>query len=673
MGKIGKVFVKLLLVINIFVGISGDQWSQQWAADFADFDIFKDNPKEFSFANTNNHFNGYQNQYSEDVQFLTNLITQVRNQGQTYQLPVNAQQFRAFDGRSGTDLDSYDFIVIGGGPGGSVIANRLSEVPEWKVLLIEAGGLPDNVTDIPNLYFESEFTEHNWGFVSTPQSTACLGMTNRQCPLARGRGLGGSSLINGLVYSRGSSIDFDNWAKRVEDSRWSYSNVLPVMKRSERFVYRDASSPVYEPVHGNDGYLTVEHHLPRSPQMDAWLEAHRELGLPVSDYNAGTGLGASSAQFTTQNGRRADSGTAFILPILDRPNLKIFLNSYVVRILFDEHKRAQGVVFTYNNKFYVVKASKEVIVSAGTYQTPQLLMLSGVGPREHLQSLNIPVVQDLEVGSNLLDHSCYYGLNFGTNYTEPVLPLEQVVQQFLSGVGQMTNPGNNQGVAFYESQFTRGTGLPDIELMLVPSNCTNDLSQRAFRLTNQTYDDVWRYIDRTQSFVYYIISLHSESVGTVRLASADPFEYPLINSGFLSDPNGRDIARIYEGVEIALKLAQTNAMQKIGTTLQGAPMRACRQYQYLSREYWYCAIRQVTLDIYHPVGTCPMGPYPERGDVVDSEGRVHGVRGLRVSDASVFPFPLAGHPTAAVVLVGDMISDFIKQGYSHLREKSLGF
>ncbi|KAG5897966.1 hypothetical protein JTB14_013540 [Gonioctena quinquepunctata] len=668
MSEFAKVFVKLLLVINIFEWISADQWFQQWAADFDDLDTFKDNPTEFSFPNTNYHFDGFQNEYSEDVQFLTNLITEVRRQGQTYQLPVDAQQFRAFDERSGTELDSYDFIVIGSGPGGSVLANRLSEVPEWKVLLIEAGGLPDNVTDMPNLYFEVEYTEYNWGFVSTPQSTACLGMTNRQCPLARGRGLGGSTLIDGLVYSRGSSIDFDNWAERVEDPRWSYLNVLPVMKRSERFVYRDESAPVYEPVHGRNGYLTVEHHLPRSPQLDAWLEAHRELGIPVADYNAGTGLGASSAQINTRNGRTADTGTAFILPILDRPNLKVLLNSYVVRILFDEHKRAQGVVFTHNNKLYVVKASKEVIVSAGAYQTPQLLMLSGVGPREHLQSLNIPVVQDLEVGSNLRDHACYYGVNFGTNYTEPVLPLEQVVQQFLDGVGQMATPGNNQGVAFYESQFTRGTGLPDIEIMLIPSNCTNDLSQRAFRLTNQTYDDVWRFIDRTKSFVYYIISLHSDSVGTVRLASADPFEYPLIDSGFLSDPDGRDIARIYEGVEIALKLAQTKAMQRIGTTLQGAPMNACKQYQYLSREYWYCAIRQVTLDVYHPVGTCRMGPYPERGDVVDSEGRVHGVSGLRVSDASVIPFPLGGHPAAAIVLVGDMISDFIKLEYSHLRK-----
>uniref|UniRef100_A0A6P7FLG7 Glucose dehydrogenase [FAD, quinone]-like isoform X3 n=1 Tax=Diabrotica virgifera virgifera TaxID=50390 RepID=A0A6P7FLG7_DIAVI len=558
---------------------------------------------------------------------------------------------------------SFDFIIVGAGPAGSILANRLSEVEDWKILLIEAGGFRDNITDIPNMYFEVEYTDYNWGFVSVPQTTACLGIVDRKCPNARGRGVGGSTLINGLVYSRGSNLDFDRWANKVQDSRWSYNNVLPLFKRTERFNRRDKRAPVDRSVHGYQGLLNVEYHLPESPQLIAWLRAHEELGLPISDYNAGTGLGASPAQINTQNGRRQDAGTAFVLPILKRKNLWVSTHSYATKIVIDHKKVARGVTFTQKGQSFIATASKEVIVSAGAFQTPQLLMLSGIGPRDHLNALNIPVVQDLAVGSTLRDHSCFYGLSFSTNYTEPILPLQNYVSQFLKGVGPLAAPGNNQGVGFYESQFTRGTGYPDIEIMFIPSNATTDLSQRAFRLTNETYEDVWKYTNPAKSFVAYITSLHSDSIGTVRLRSKDPFDYPLIDNRFLSDPDNRDLRRLYEGILIFLKITNTKAMRSIDTKLQGGPLRACKQHRYQSREYWFCALRQMTMNLYHPVGTAPMGPDPHRGDVVDSECRVYGVKGLRVADGSVFPFTLAGHPNAAVTLVGEMASDFIKNQY----------
>lgn len=282
------------------------------------------------------------------------------------------------------------------------------------------------------------------------------GMTNFTCPMGRGRGIGGTTLINGLVYSRGSSMDFDRWAKHVEDERWSYQQVLPYFQRTENFIQRDRDAPVSDFVHGRGGLLDVEYHLPRSPHLNAFLSANEELGYTVADYNAGTGLGASPAQINTRNGRTLDVGTAFILPALHRRNLKIMTNSYVTRILIDKYKKVQGILFTHDNKYFRAIASKEVILSAGTFQTPQLLMISGIGPKDHLQSLGIPVIQDLEVGSTLRDHAAYYGVNFGTNYTEPILPLEEYVEEFLAGYGPLAAPGNNQGVAFYESQFTRG-------------------------------------------------------------------------------------------------------------------------------------------------------------------------------------------------------------------------
>lgn len=238
--------------------------------------------------------------------------------------------------------------------------------------------------------------------------------------------------------------------------------VLPYFKKTERFDHRDRDAPAFYPLHGKSGLLNVEYHLPRSPQLNAFLRANEELGFPITDYNSGTGLGASPAQVNTRNGRTEDTGTAFVLPALNRPNLHVMINSYVTKIIIDKNKEARGVIFSNKNRFYKAFASKEVIISAGSFQSPQLLMLSGIGPRDHLESLDIPVVQDLEVGSAMRDHACYYGLNFGTNYTEPIRPLQEYVEEFLAGYGPLASPGNNQGVAFYESQFTRGKYISKI-------------------------------------------------------------------------------------------------------------------------------------------------------------------------------------------------------------------
>lgn len=281
-------------------------------------------------------------------------------------------------------------------------------------------------------------------------------MVNLSCPIPRGRGVGGCSLINGIIYSRGSSLDFDRWAKEVKDSRWSYDQVLPYFKKNENYVHRDPNAPVNYSVHGEGGLWNVEYHLPRSPQLDAFLGANEELGYKIADINSGTGLGVSPVQIFTKNGRRCDVGTAFVLPALNRTNLTVLTNAYVTQILTDRNKTANRVLFSYKNKYYVVRSSKEVLLSAGSIQSPQLLMLSGIGPKQHLDSLNISVIQDLEIGTKLRDHPAYDGLNFGTNYSEPILPLKEYVNQFLSGVGPLASPGNLQGLGFYESQFTKG-------------------------------------------------------------------------------------------------------------------------------------------------------------------------------------------------------------------------
>ncbi|CAG9837081.1 unnamed protein product [Diabrotica balteata] len=602
-----------------------------------------------------------------EIQYYEKLVTRSRKNALAAVLSTNAREYQPKN-QTVIDYGEYDFIIVGSGSSGSVLANRLSEVDHWRILVLEAGDFGNDETDMPGLYADLPFTDYNWGFKTQPQQTACLGMVNKQCMFPRGKGFGGTSLINMLVYSRGSSLDFDKWGEVVEDSRWSYNSVLPYFIKSEKFNHRDQKAPVNWTVHGTNGLLNVEYHLPRNPQADAFIEANREIGEPIADYNGGTGLGASVYQTTTLHGKRDDTGKAFLQPFLKRKNLKLKKYSYVTKILINrKNKTAEGVIFSCRRtkKQYTVRASKEVIISAGTVQTPQLLMLSGIGPKRHLHSLKIPVVQDLEVGSKLKDHPMAFVINFSTkNYSAPIRPLRDDVVDYLKGVGPLTSQGNSLAVGFYESSYTKGTGLPDIELIMYVSNSTGPTSQKQFGLTDQSYSKTWKDVNVTTNCLILAVALHTASTGSIRLKSSDPYEYPLINPRFLSDPKSEDIEKLYEGLMLSLKLIKTKAFQKIGAKIDERPLTACENFEYASKDYWMCAIRQLSTDVYHPTSTCPMGPYPVKGDVVDSVCRVHGMKQLRVVDASVFPFTLGGHVNAPTIMVAEVISDVIKKEYN---------
>ena len=396
--------------------------------------------------------------------------------------------------------------------------------------------------------------------------------------------------------------------------------------------------------------------------MNAFLEANKELGFDIVDYNANK-LGASQSQINTINGRRLDGAKAFLRPVRQRKNLEILTHSYVKKILTDKGV-AREVEFSHKGKNYFVEVKKEVILAAGAIGTSQILMWSGIGPKQHLEDLKIDVVADLPVGTALRDNTLFYGLTVHTNYTEPVRPLRDYVEDYLNDVGPFAIANNNAGVGFYESSYTKGTGIPDIELEFIAANATSSLSARSLELTEETYEDLWKNINVPQSFTVYVVSLHDVSKGTIRLKSRNPYEYPMIDTNLLSDSGNKDIRVLYEGVQLVLKLLKTKAFRAMNATLQGGPLRACRKHEYLSEDYWYCAIRQVSSNLYHPLGTCPMGTDPKKGAVVDSKLKVFGFRNLRVADASVFPFPLAGHPNAPTVMVGEQLGDLVKLTYN---------
>lgn len=478
-------------------------------------------------------------------------------------------------------------------------------------------------------------------------------MIDRKCPYPRGKSIGGTTMLNGLVYTRGNRLDFDRWGE--ENPGWSYKEVLP------HFIRQENSHVDGDPgYHGVGGPLNVEYHAEYSPQFYAFLDANVELGRKVVDYNGVQELGVARAQMNKINGSRLSTSRAYLRPVANRKNLKISINSYVTKIVIDK-KRATGVLFTRNGRTYFARARKEVIVSAGTLATPQILMLSGIGPEAELKRHNICVIQNLAVGQNLHDHTTFYGINVRTNYSDPIRSTREYVKEYLRGTGPYSVPGNNQGVGYFQTHFANIEGYPDIELMMIPSNRTNSYYQKFMAFTDETYDALLEVIDNTRTFIMYVVLLQPKSVGTVTLKSADPFDYPEIDSRFLTD--SRDIESIYAGVQLVREIVNTEAFKKFNATFEVARLPACSQFVYLSKDYWFCFIRHLTMNLYHPVGTCKMGPNPRKGAVVDARLRVHGIKGLRVADGSVVPFSLAAHPAAAIMLVGERTAEFIKNDY----------
>ncbi|XP_019873082.2 glucose dehydrogenase [FAD, quinone]-like [Aethina tumida] len=562
------------------------------------------------------------------------------------------------------DFGEFDFIIVGAGSTGTILANRLSEISEWKILLLEAGDFPDNITHVPFMIDMSRFTRFNWGYKSTPQTKSCLGMVNRQCIIPRGKGVGGTSLVNGLIYVRGHPSDFDKWAA-MGNPGWSYKDVLPIFKITEGIDKNNPMAVIDWKYHNASGPWHTEFYPFSDPCINAYYEANEYLGYKRADVNSPQQIGFSPKCVNIKNGARFDTGTAFILPIVGRPNLSILTRAYAIKINFKNvwgKPVANSVTFSYTGRLHTARARHEIIVSSGSINTPQLLMLSGVGPKKHLKEMNIPVVKDLPVGKVIREHPTFYGLLFSSNYTEPIKPFKEYVREFLNAEGPLTIPGGIRAFGFYKTKYEPEPTTPDLEMYLVYGNCTGDFAKKAFAWNQETFDATFAKVKPAQCFSLLPETLNARSQGSVKLKTNSPYDFPLIDLAMLTDKENIDASILYEGVKLALKLVDTDAFKKIDAKLAITPLPACKQYTFLSKEYWYCAIEQMTVFIFHPVGTCPMGPNASKF-VVDNELKVHGIKQLRVADASVFPFTLSGHPSPVCVMIGEKLAMMLKEKY----------
>jgi choline dehydrogenase-like flavoprotein len=532
------------------------------------------------------------------------------------------------------DSVEVDYIVVGGGSAGCVLAARLSEDAATSVALLEAGGANDRVLNrVPTgaaLHIVRR-NAYNWAFSTVPQP----GFNGRRGYQPRGRGLGGSSTINAMVYLRGQRQDYDDWAADGAEG-WSWSDVLPYFRRSEHNERFGSGA-----LHGQGGPLNVADLRSPHPFAAMFIEAAQQAGLPRNDDFAGeTQEGVGWYQVTQKNGERWSVARAYLDPARSRPNLAIETNAVANALLF-EGRRAVGVRFEQAGVVRELRARREVLVAAGALQSPQLLMLSGIGPADHLQALGIPVIADLPVGDNLQDHPDII-INRRVDNTD-LLGLSPVgAWKLTRAIGQWRRERRGALTSNFAEAgaFVRTRpelARPDLQLHFVIGMVDNH---------NRTYH--WGH-----GMSCHSCPLRPKSRGTVRLASRDPHAMPLIDPRFLSDPD--DLDTLVHG----FKLVRRIFAQPVFAPFGGAdPARELYYRDVRTDEQIRSAIRARADTIYHPVGTCRMGN--DVRAVVDPQLRVRGVDGLRVIDASVMPTLVSGNTNAPVVMIAERAADLLR-------------
>ena len=531
----------------------------------------------------------------------------------------------------------WDYVIIGAGSAGCVLANRLSADGRNSVLLLEAGP-PDRYPwiHIPIGYAKTMFHPvYNWCFKTEPDP----GMNGREIYWPRGRTLGGSSAINGLIYIRGQREDYDGWAA-LGNSGWSYDDVLPFFRKLEHNVRGE------NPWHGADGPLWASDIGEKHELIEALIGAGEELGIPENDdFNGATQEGIGYYQLTTRHGLRCSTATAYLRPARARPNLRVDTEAHATRILFDGRK-ATGVVYRQAGREVNVTARREVILSAGALQSPQLLQLSGIGPPTLLQGFGIPVVHGLAgVGENLQDHlqarvifRCTKPITTNDILSSPWRKLAMGLEFAVARRGPMA-VGINQGGIFArtDSALTR----PDVQ----------------FHVATLSSDMAGSKVHEFSGFTMSVCQLQPESRGHVRLKSPDPLAAPAMQPNYLSTE--KDRATLVAGIRLARALAATRALSPyVAGEYRPGP-------EATSGDALLEFAKNTAGTIFHPSGTCKMGPASDPLAVVDHDLAVHGLAGIRVVDCSIMPTLVSGNTNAPVVMIAEKIADRILSENAH--------
>jgi choline dehydrogenase len=562
----------------------------------------------------------------------------------------------------------YDYVIIGAGSAGSVLAARLSESPDATVLLLEAGGEENEpfYSHIPGAAAFLQESKIDWQYYTVPQTKCCESFIDRQVRWPRGKVLGGSSVLNFMHYVRGNILDYDHWAD-LGNIGWSYQDVLPYFKKSENTMIDHLKQ---SPYHGTGGPLDVTEAVVTG-LGDIFAEAMIGLGYPINDdFNGPQQEGFAKNQFTIKNGKRMSTAETYLRPVMGRDNLHVLTNAHVTRILFDvdgDEKRASGVEYLHSGKKHRITASREVLLSAGAIGSPHILMLSGIGPENQLDKFGINKIHHLPaVGQNLIDH---YGLVYRYSINESIGlhldksdPYTTFAQNAFSYLFNSSGPLSNgplEYIGFLRSglvdtivptlQFYIGADLYAPELP-----CLQNFKPEVIKSVRTKKKD--RY-----SFNMMTLVLHPRSVGELTLQSSDPQVPLLIDPKYFHDELDLDV--LVDGMNFLDRIMETPQMQRYQVEKYEDPDPSCSMFSQWSQEYVRCLARNRPVTIYHPVSTCRMGTSLE-DSVVDRELRVHGIKGLRIVDGSVFPTQISGNPNAPIIMIAEKAADLIKDSHS---------
>lgn len=504
----------------------------------------------------------------------------------------------------------------------------------------------------------------DWQHETEIDPNSCLGMTEQRCHWSNGKVLGGSSATNTMLYSRGTPQDYNSW-KANNSLDWGYEDAMRYFKKSEDIMDRKIfKNPKFERFHKKNGFLSVDRFKDSLDLGEIILEAEEELGHAIlTDFNADIHLGFGCAHGTILNGLRHSSASAFLKPAKDRDNLDVVKFAEATKLLIDkETKKVTGVKFILNGKTLEVVARKEVILSAGAINSPKMLMLSGIGPKQHLNDVDIETIMDIPVGENLQDHVVTPVFYRAKRFNKTKTDLTWGILKFLAKQKGMFGSIGTLDVTGFVKTNENNTSYPDIQYQFytLPAN-----SQKPSKFIekigfNDELKNSYDYINIDSDVVHIFVTLLKPvSKGKLMLKSKNVNDKPLIYANYLQ--NEADIDTLIKGIREAERLETTNTFKKEGLVLSKLDYAACDQFIFRSDEYWRCTIRHMGSSANQQIGTVKMGPVEDVSSVVGPTLKVKGVEGLRVADSSIMPGTISGNINAACIMIGEKAADLVKE------------